>query len=100
MTVDTAPERVQLADLENAAHSVLTEQVDFSTVDLRDALDARRALERRQVTGGPAPNLVRETIVAGREQLNADKAAYALTTVRLSQASRELREQVQRYGAR
>ena len=92
----TPPEAVELADLNDAADGVLKERVDFSRLNLNDALDPQKGLERRQVTGGPAPNLVRLDVEAARLQLEADTVAHETAEGILKSASRALQEQTQR----
>jgi len=92
----TPPEAVSLANLNAAAESVLKERVDFSRLNLSDALDPQRGLERRQVTGGPAPKLVRHDVEAARLQLEADTIAQERAEGILKSASRALQEKTQR----
>jgi hypothetical protein len=61
-------------------------------VDLRDALDPKRAIERRRVPGGPAPDLVRADIADARTQLRKDVQRHASSEGRLKAASDQLRK--------
>ncbi len=79
-----APQQVSLAELDAAAKSVLSSPVDLTHVNLAEALDPRRAIERRQVEGGPAPSLVR---AAAREALQQFKADSAVVSDRKGQLS-------------
>jgi argininosuccinate lyase len=88
----TLPEQIALADLQAAATDVLDERVDFARVDLREAMDARKALDRRQVTGGPAPNKVEAAVDDARTQWRADTQTHAAALGRLEAASDRLRE--------
>jgi hypothetical protein len=74
---------------------VLKEPVDFSRLNLGDALDPQKGLERRQVTGGPAPNRVRLDVEAARRQLEADAVAHGKIEATLASARRELQSQTQ-----
>jgi argininosuccinate lyase len=87
------PEAVTTAHLEAAARSVLKEPVDLTGIDLSDALDAARAIDRRQVAGGPAPRLVEIAVTEARAQLKADLDALAATQGRLDAATRLLHDE-------
>jgi argininosuccinate lyase len=86
------PEDVTLPDLEAAAAEVLTERVDFSRVDLHDAVDARKALERRQVAGGPAPDRVKAVVDDARTKWADDTKVHARARQKLEAASARLRQ--------
>lgn len=92
LAAGTSPEAVTLRDLEAAAAGVLAERVDFSQVDLHEAMDARKALDRRQVTGGPAPARVKAAVDDARRQWHDDTQAHAGAVEKLEAASARLRE--------
>lgn len=92
----TLPEAVTLNDLNEAAESVQKAPVDFGRLNLSDALDPRKGLDRRQVTGGPAPTLVSEAVEAARRQSAVDAHAHASAEGALIAASRRLSEQVKK----
>jgi argininosuccinate lyase len=94
----TLPENVTLADLQAAASQVLTERVDFSSVDLREAMDPRKALDRRQVPGAPAPARVKAAVDDARRQLRDDMQAHTRVVERLDAASERLREAARRMA--
>jgi argininosuccinate lyase len=90
MGAGTLPEDVTLGDLEAAASGVLKDRVDLSSVDLREAMDARKALDRRQVSGGPAPALVRTQVEQSREQLREDAQVHENAIGKLAAARERL----------
>jgi argininosuccinate lyase len=94
----TAPEAVTHGDLAAAAAGVLAAPVDFTGVDLRDALDPKRAIERRRVPGGPAPDLVRADIADARTQLREDLQRHASSEDGLKAASDQLRKAAARLA--
>jgi argininosuccinate lyase len=88
----TLPEEVTLADLESAAGEVLAERVDLSQVNLHEAMDARKALDRRKFPGGPAPALVEAVVDDARGQWRDDTRLHAGAVAKLETASSRLKQ--------
>lgn len=63
--------------VEAAIKRVAERSVSFSASELADCLDPRRNVERRTVTGGPAPESVRRMLERARRELAADEALIA-----------------------
>jgi argininosuccinate lyase len=88
----TLPEEITLADLESAAGEVLAERVDLSQVNLHEAMDARKALDRRKFPGGPAPALVEAVVDDARGQWRDDTRLHAGAVAKLETASSRLKQ--------
>jgi argininosuccinate lyase len=63
--------------VEGAIKRVAERSVAFTARELADCLDPRRNVERRTVTGGPAPQSVRHMLARARRELAADEALIA-----------------------
>ena len=85
-----SPQQVGPADLAAAAGSVAQGSVDLSHINLAEALDPRRALERRTVEGGPAPSLVRAAAGEAAAQFDVDRGALSSRAGELSAARETL----------
>jgi argininosuccinate lyase len=86
--------RIDVADLDAAAHAVVGRPLGLSAETVRTALDATANVAARTATGGPAPAEMARMLADRRTRLSTDEAATAAVATRLKRAGEILEDAV------
>jgi len=86
--------RIDVADLDAAAHAVVGRPLGLSAETVRTALDATANVAARTATGGPAPAEMARMLADRRTRLSTDEAATAAVATRLKRAGETLEDAV------
>jgi argininosuccinate lyase len=91
---------VDLALLNESARDLLGHELEIDEATLRKALDPVAFVAAHAVTGGPAPNAVRESVASARATLDERKRAVEDDHAALADAAAELAGRVARLRER
>jgi argininosuccinate lyase len=91
---------VELALLNESARDLLGHDLEIDEDTLRKALDPVKFVAAHAVTGGPAPNAVRESVASARAMLDERKRAVEDDRAALANAAAELAARVARLRER
>jgi argininosuccinate lyase len=91
---------VDLALLNESARDVLGHELEIDEDTFRKALDPAAFVAAHAVTGGPAPNAVRESVASARATLDERKRAVEDDRAALADAAAELAARVARLRER
>jgi argininosuccinate lyase len=91
---------IDLALLNESARDLLGHELEIDEDRFRTALDPAAFVAAHAVTGGPAPNAVRESIASARATLDDRKRAVLDDRAALADAAAELAARVARLRER
>lgn len=91
---------VDAALVNESAREVIGRELDIDDATVRHALDPRGFVQAHSVSGGPAPDVVREALGRARARVEADREHVTGARRRLAEASAELQDRVAAIASR
>lgn len=85
--------------VDEAAIEYMGEPLGLSEESIRKALDPAECVKARQLTGGPAPERVREDIARAQKRCADDEATVGRLNARLAESEKRLEEAIDRIVA-